>query len=148
MRYEISPNIARRKQLKVGQTETVSEPTEEQHGIGIYVKSLNGTIVRHTRWIGIPIGICCLLIPLWLVPELVSSLLYFRELRGYLTFADILGYVPIAVGFLVVGSIGMSLLTGEYHKHRRAFHWAWLVTGILSLFGYFVVLLSTSSGVN
>ena len=117
---------------------------EERLGAGTYIEPLNSTVMRPVRWIEILIGVCCLLVPLWLIPELISSLLYFRELRGYLTLTDVLAYTAIAAGFLVVGSIGMSLLTREYHKHRRAFHWAWLVVGILSLLTHFSILLSNS----
>ena len=48
--------------------------------------------------------------------------------------------VGVYSGLLLLGSIGMSLLTGEYHKHRSTFHRIWLTVAvfsvILSYFGW------------
>lgn len=67
--------------------------------------------MKPVSWTEALIGICCLLVPLWLVPEI---LLRFRRSPymqpNLLTVASAVGLVS---GFLLIGSIGMSLLTGE-----------------------------------
>ena len=81
-------------------------------------------------WIENLVGICCLVVPLWLVPELVLEFYTGRYVRlGFLT---VLGYGGLVTALLLIGSIGMSLLTGNYHDHRKAFHRVWLIIGILA----------------
>ena len=89
--------------------------------------------MKPTTWKGAIVGICCLIVPLWLVPELVIDFFSLEKPFEYRRFVDITGYVSLVTLFLVIGSIGMGLLTGEYHEHRRAFHWIWLVVGAIAV---------------
>ena len=78
------------------------------------------------------IGICCLLPVIWLVPEIVLDLLY----NPYVTLTttrSILSLTSLIAGFLLLTTIGLSLLTGKYNKHRRAFHRIWLALGVLAV---------------
>ena len=68
-----------------------------------------------------------------MVPELVMDFFYLDKPFEYRSFAATIGYVGLLSGFLLFGSIGMSLLTGEYHKHRKAFHRIWLFVGVFAV---------------
>lgn len=86
--------------------------------------------MKPASWTEALVGICCLLVPLWLVPEVLLGL--FRSPYGQPSITSIVGYAGLISGFLLFGSIGMSLLTDEYHKHRKAFHRIWLFVGIFA----------------
>ena len=84
--------------------------------------------MKPASWTEALIGICCLLIPLWLVPEVLLGFidLYWSSYEP--SFIAVWSTVSLSAAFLLFGSVGMGLLTGEYHKHRKAFHWMWLST--------------------
>lgn len=65
---------------------------------------------------------------LWIVPKLLLD--YYRFPNHYRDLVTTVGYVALVAGFLLLGSIGMSLLTGKYQKHRKAFHRIWLIVGV------------------
>ncbi|WP_273836425.1 hypothetical protein [Halococcus sp. PRR34] len=76
------------------------------------------------RILGAIIGVFCLWATVWAVPELLID--YFTEdYRG--SFLDIVGTGSLVIEFLVLGSIGMSLLTGEFYAHKKVFLATWLV---------------------
>ena len=89
--------------------------------------------MKPASWAEAVLGICCLLVPLWLVPELVSSFFYLDKPFEYRSFDSIIGYAGLLSGFLLIGSIGISLLTGKYHEHRVTFRRIWLVVGIFAV---------------
>ena len=81
------------------------------------------------RALGAIVGIFCLWATLWAVPELLID--YFTEpYRGGTV--DIASTSSLVIGFLVLGSIGMSLITGEFYDHGAAFTWAWVITGLIT----------------
>ena len=87
--------------------------------------------MKPASWTEAFVGVCCLLVPLWLVPELLLG--YIHDPYTNPGIVRILFLAGIYSGLLLLGSIGMSLLTGEYHKHRKIFHRIWLLVAIFSV---------------
>lgn len=88
--------------------------------------------MKPTSWIDAFVGICCLLVALWMIPEI---LLEYFQLNSYVRmgFGIIMEYMGLIVGFLLLGSIGVGLLTGEYRKHQKGFHRIWLALAALAI---------------
>lgn len=74
---------------------------------------------------------CCLLVSLLLVPELLLE--YARDPYVQPGIVRISFVAGVFSGLLLLGGIGMSLLTGEYRKHRKTFHRIWVVIAIFSV---------------
>jgi len=87
--------------------------------------------MKPTSWTRALIGICCVLPLLWLVPEVVLSLLYDPYVTLTTTRSIVL-HLSLASGFLLLGAMGASLLTGKYDEHQKAFHRIWLALGVLA----------------
>ena len=92
------------------------------------------------RTLGAVIGFFCLWATVWAVPELLIDF-FTEDYRG--SFIDTVGTGSLVIEFLVLGSIGMSLLTGEFYAHKKVFLVTWSVVG----FSAFMVILMAISAV-
>ena len=72
--------------------------------------------MRFLTWMENLVGVCCLVVPLWLVPELVLE--FYTSPYVRLSFLTALSYGGLIIVFLLIGSIGISLLTGDYYEHH------------------------------
>jgi uncharacterized membrane protein YdcZ (DUF606 family) len=100
--------------------------------------------MRPASWIDSIVGICCLLVALWLVPML---LLDFFQLDPFIRrgFAVIMQYTSFVTGSLLLGSVGVGLLTGKYRKNRKIFHRIWLVMGGFAIISFLMTWASVST---
>ena len=99
--------------------------------------------MQSLTWKRIPgaiIGFFCLWATVWAVPELLIDFFTSPYREGFI---DIVELVSLVTGFLVLGSIGMSLLTGEFYAHKKVFLATWLVVG-LSVFALILWVFSQS----
>ena len=101
--------------------------------------------VKLASWIKSFIGICCIccfLLLAWALSEIFRGILYdpYTSLNR-LTIMLIASFVS---GSLLFSTAGISLLTGRYHEHKRAYQLVWLFLSTLAIVLFLYVWIDAS----
>ena len=99
-------------------------------------------MVQHTvrTWIELGVGAVLVIVASVGIFQKTQNMWRFSRSPYTLSTIGLWDYATVTLGLLLVGSVGIGLLTRTYCSHERVYHFIWLVGAFVFLLSFFTII--------